>query len=223
MKKNSAFLMMVILLFSCSNKLEIDGLWVVENVKVSDRNMTPNGRWMRFNSDSTQQSGNGWHQHSVGTWRFPPKTKELEVINTNGYEDTYEPFIVSFSNDTMIWKRTEDSHEVTVILSKTNEMPQTYADQLLGLWDLEKAMENGNDITTKYDSDQKRYLFFRWDKRFVIRHTPDGTVTGVYNVNGHQPEMTWIFDDRNKERLSWKFDVSDEKLSIVSITPDGHQ
>lgn len=223
MVKKSVFFLLALLLFSCNNSSKINGLWTVQNVIVGERSMTPNGRWMRFNADSTQQSGNGWYQHSVGTWQFSPQTNELEVFNSNGYEDPYEPFKVSFSNDTMIWKRMEEGREVRVILSRASELPQTYGDQLLGLWDLEESQHNGEITTNEEDPNQKRYIFFRWDKRFVIQHTPEGTVTGVCNVNGHQPEMTWIFDDSNKERIAWKFDVSDEKLMLKSISPDGNR
>ena len=221
MIRNTVLSVLAILLFSCNYSPSIEGLWVVNNVKVGERNMTPNGRWMRFNADSTQQSGNGWYRHSVGTWQFSPQTNELKIVNTNGYEDTFEPFIVSFSNDTMIWKRTEDGRNVVVILSRTNELPQTYGDKLLGIWDLEESQHNGENITNEEAPNQKRHIFFRWDKRFVIQHAPEGSVTGVYNVNGHQPEMTWIFDDRNKERIAWKFNVSDDKLLLKSISPDG--
>jgi hypothetical protein len=37
---------------------------------MGNNEMTPIARWMRFNKDSTQTSGNGWLQHSEGSWVF---------------------------------------------------------------------------------------------------------------------------------------------------------
>ncbi len=76
MNKNILFFLIVIILLyqSCANKSNIEGLWVVKLVKVVNQGMTPNARWTRFNSDSTQQSGNGWFQHSYGTWKFNEKS-----------------------------------------------------------------------------------------------------------------------------------------------------
>lgn len=60
-------LLILLSLPACEGKPSIDGLWLVKSVKVGGDEMTPNGRWMRFNTDSTQESGNGWFQHSVGS------------------------------------------------------------------------------------------------------------------------------------------------------------
>ena len=69
--RNLLVLAFVFLFTSCNNKLEekvkIDGLWLVTKVKVGIKERTPISRWMKFNKDSTQTSGNGWLQHSVGT------------------------------------------------------------------------------------------------------------------------------------------------------------
>ena len=68
-------ILVTFLLTSCKNEQTqkenaILGLWVVKKVKMGDQEMTPIARWMRFNKDSTQTSGNGWLQHSEGSWVF---------------------------------------------------------------------------------------------------------------------------------------------------------
>ena len=45
--------------------------------------MTPNARWMRFNPDFTQESGNGWFQHSLGSWSLNSIKGELSIVNDN--------------------------------------------------------------------------------------------------------------------------------------------
>lgn len=105
-------LLTCLLMVSCEKSNRIEGLWVVEEVAVGEQEMTPNARWMRFNADSTQQSGNGWLQHSYGTWSMNEKTGELSVENVNGLDDPYGAFDVSVGKDTMFWSRQEEGQQV---------------------------------------------------------------------------------------------------------------
>ena len=77
------------------NKSTIEGLWIVKLVKVGEEEMTPNARWTRFNSDLTQESGNGRFQHSYGTWKLNTKSKELTIKNLNGLKDLNAPFKIT--------------------------------------------------------------------------------------------------------------------------------
>ncbi len=72
-------LTVIVLLFGCENKPAIEGLWIVTSVMVGKEKMTPNARWARFNSDFSQESGNGRFQHSYGTWSLNSKSKELTI------------------------------------------------------------------------------------------------------------------------------------------------
>lgn len=195
------------------NKPEITGLWVVEEVKVGEEQMTPNARWMRFNEDSTQQSGNGWLQHSIGTYSYSLTDSTLTITNTNGYEDIYAPFKVSFKDNNMLWKRVEDGANVTVILKKTNKLPQAYGDVLLGVWDLEKITENGKDVTPLYDEEQKNYLYMRWDGKFIVNNSTAGRTRGIYNVHAHKPEVELIVSINDTlQRERWQFEATDSTL-----------
>ena len=214
---NSISLIMILLLFSCTKTKSIEGLWVVESVVVGNKEMTPNARWMRFNSDLTQQSGNGWFQHSIGTWSFETKLKELSIKNTNGLIDKNEPFKVSFENNKMAWKRIEEGQNLVVNLKKTNKLPKTYGDQLLGLWKLKES--NGNGIFFDESIQNNEYLFFRWDKRFLI-NSSKGRIRGVYNVHGHKPEIELIpYNDKIK-RSFWKVDYNEDRISLNLLNSD---
>ena len=76
---------------ACQAQSPITGLWVVQGVMIGDEERTPNARWMRFHADFTQQSGNGWLQHSVGTWTLDPATQDLSITNTTGLLDPMRP------------------------------------------------------------------------------------------------------------------------------------
>ena len=153
-------------LSSCEKSPSIEGLWIVKSVTIGDEEMTPDARWMRFNSDLTQESGNGWLQHSVGNWKLDTETNSLTIVNKNGIDDPNEPFKITLSNNEMIWQRTEEGQNVIIKLETTLRLPSTSGDKLLGLWKLEKAVGKGSYFSTSNVNDD--YLFFRWDKRFII-------------------------------------------------------
>lgn len=101
-------LMIIFTFFSCEKKSTIEGLWIVKSVVIGQKEMTPNARWIRFNSDHSQESGNGKFQHSYGTWKLNLESNELSIENLNGLDDLNEPFVTSISKNEMIWERTEE-------------------------------------------------------------------------------------------------------------------
>ncbi|WP_442265839.1 hypothetical protein ACSIGC_16315 [Tenacibaculum sp. ZS6-P6] len=218
MKTKIIILLTITLSFSnCKKDKTVKGFWIVKSVMVGDEIMTPNSRWMKFNSDFTQQSGNGWFQHSIGTWNFNQNSQELSIKNTNGLTDQNEPFKVSFDTNKMIWKRIEEGQNVKVTLEKTNQLPKTYGDKLLGLWKLEKS--NGNGIFFDESVQNNEYLFLRWDKRFLI-NSSNGRIRGIYNVHGHKPEIQFIpYNDKIK-RSFWKVEYNDKQISLRLLNSD---
>lgn len=221
MKNKLKYLILILFLTfaSCKKDPAIEGLWVVKKVKVGEEEMTPNGRWTRFNADNTQESGNGWLQHSHGTWNFNQKTGELSITNANGINDPYEPFVVILSQDGMTWKRTEDGHAVEVLLKRSDRLPETYADQLLGLWQLEEANGRGPYFEGSESPEKAGYVFFRWDKRFVIG-TGNGRINGVYNVHGHKPEVELIPYGDQYSRDFWKIQFNEKSITLELLNSD---
>ncbi|UOB16789.1 hypothetical protein [Abyssalbus ytuae] len=213
-------LLALFLVFSYSYVNEMEGLWVIEKVKIGGEEITPVGRWVRINKDFTQQSGNGWYQHSVGTWHYNTHSDELTFENINGYADNYEPFKVKIKNNKMYWSREEEGENVEVILKRSDFLPQSHIDKIMGVWDLTRATENGVDITLQLDPASKRYIYYRWDKRFVAQNTPGGPLSGIYNINGHKPEMDMIFDGENCKREKWSFKIEQDSLILTSIASE---
>ncbi|SNR32363.1 hypothetical protein SAMN06265371_101264 [Lutibacter agarilyticus] len=218
MNKNYLLVLLgITFLFSCENNPTIEGLWIVKSVTVGEEEMTPNGRWMRFNSDFTQESGNGWFQHSTGEWSLEPDNHELTVINENGLDDLNEPFKVKMSNNEMIWERMEEGLIVIVKLERIIQLPTTSGDKLLGLWKLDESVGTDNYFSTSMGTND--YLFFRWDKRFVIG-TENGKVHGVYNVHGHKPEVELIPYGEQFERDFWIIDFDENTLKLKLLNTD---
>jgi hypothetical protein len=208
-----------LLVCSCNNKSRIDGLWTVKLVKVGDQEVTPNARWTRFNSDSTQESGNGWFQHSIGTWNYNNKTDKLMIHNVNGLKDSFGSYAVSYENDLMYWRRIEEGMKVEVILEKSEHLPQTYGDKLLGLWKLEEISGDGKYFKESDNRKKSGYLFLRWDKRFVLG-TEKGRINGFYNVNGHRPELEIIPYGEKINREFWKVNFEENRIKLKLLNSD---
>ena len=218
-KINLLLIMCLIMVISCSEKPSLEGLWVVESVKVGEDEMTPNARWMRFNADFTQESGNGWFQHSVGTWELNPETNTLTMKIANGLHDPNEPFQIVLMEEEMTWTRTEEGAQISVLLKRAKKLPKTFADDLLGLWKLDKAKGQGKYFQISDSSMSNEYLFFRWDKRFVIG-AENGRINGVYNVHGHKPEVELIPYGDQFDRDFWKIDFDENSITLKLLNTD---
>ncbi len=218
-KKHLLPLIAILFLISCENKPTIEGLWMVKSVAVGDEENTPNARWTRFNSDLTQESGNGRFQHSYGTWKLNPKTNELSIENTNGLKDLNEPFVVTLNQDQMTWSRTEEGQQLKVTLVRSSQLPETYGDKIMGLWKLEEAIGNGNYFKQSDATKTNDYLLFRWDKRFVIG-TQEGKINGVYNVHGHKPEVELIPYGDQVKRDFWKIKYDENSITLKLLNTD---
>jgi hypothetical protein len=212
-------LIIIISFFSCNKTTTIEGLWVVKSVVVGDEEMTPNARWTRFNSDLTQESGNGRFQHSYGTWKLNQNSNELFIENTNGLDDINEPFVISINENEMIWERTEEGQIIKVILERSSQLPETYGDKILGLWKLEKAIGNGSYFKESDKIEINDYIFFRWDKRFVIESEKD-RVNGVYNVHGHKPEVELIPYGGKVKRDFWRIQFEENQITLKLLNSD---
>lgn len=220
MKITSLFLLMIMVtFFSCEKKPTIEGLWIVKSVVVGEEEMTPNARWTRFNSDQTQESGNGRFQHSYGTWELNLESNELFIENSNGLDDLNEPFVMSISHNEMIWERTEEGQNIKVILVRSSHLPETYGDKILGLWKLDKAISNGNYFEESDKKEINDYIFFRWDKRFVIE-SEKGRINGVYNVHGHKPEVELIPYGDQVKREFWEIQFEENQITLKLLNTD---
>ena len=212
----TTFFLLLITICSCSEDQGLNGLWMVDKVEVGEESMTPVRRWMEFRADKTQRSGNGWRQHSIGTWEFDSENKTLAVVNTNGYEDNNGPFSVQLEKDKMYWTRSEEGQPIKVSLSRIDELPASPGDQLLGVWDLTEVKVNDTLATAEYDPNEKRYFFIRWDRNFNIHHSPEGRLSGSYRVMGHRSEIELSLFGSDCKREYWDFEVDDKTLTLIS-------
>ena len=188
---------------------DVTGLWQVEEVKVGDEKMTPVARWMRFNEDGTQESGNGWLKHSEGTYTYNSEKSTLKTVNTNGLADANPAFDVAFQKGLMIWNRMEDGQNVEVRLKSIETLPTSPANQLLGLWEINQSEGNTTD-------QGKGTFFIRWDNMFVYTHSSGEKKYGVYKCHGHKNEIELIYYGDDCRREWWNFTHEDDRLRNVN-------
>jgi len=219
-------ILVTFLLTSCKNEQTqkenaILGLWVVKKVKMGDQEMTPIARWMKFNADSTQTSGNGWLQHSVGSWYYKIDSKLLKVENFNGVVDEFnDPFKVNFSNKNMIWKRKEGDFDVTITLEKINEIPTSEANKLYGLWKLDTIFENGKEISDSLNPSKKAMLFLRWDNTYELRNYPRGELYGIFKTHAHRHQIDMVSYSKIPKFQFYEFKFDGNNLLLNSTNSD---
>ncbi|QGY42198.1 hypothetical protein GM418_00560 [Maribellus comscasis] len=194
------------------------GFWEIKEVTVGNEFMTPIARWTRINQDGTYQSGNGWQQNSEGTWDYDNKSNSFLPKETNGIEDSYGAFKVSFSGKEMIWQRKEDAMTVTVTLTPIKKLPKSTADEIKGLWDLTDALLNSRSVKDKFDPDDIYYVFIRWDRIYIERSPEGKRSTGYWYINAHRPEITFISHTAGQNPESWQIEVNDLELKLKGIS-----
>lgn len=193
--------------------LPVDGFWLVTKVMVGSREITPVARWARL-ADGKHTTGNGWLQHSFGTYSYDKAKSELLLITANEPKDEFGPFKVTRNGPLMTWSRVEDDEPVVVELKPISEMPMSPSDEAKGLWVLEKATKNGEDITRTFDRDKKHYLFVRWDHQFDRQTNAQERISGYWFVNAHQPQMTLIPEGGHLPEERWMIFVEGQKMTM---------
>jgi hypothetical protein len=182
--------------------------------------MTPVAKWFKVNKDNTYQTGNGWLQNGFGTWTYDQKSQAFLSKETlgAGIEDEAGAFTVRFKEEEMLWEREEEGMSVLVTLHKITQLPLSPADQLVGLWDLAKVTKDGQQVTSTFDPENKYYLFIRWDRVFLERSPKNEHNYGLWHINGHKPEITFIRKDMNRADEVWHITIDGTELSMRGIS-----
>ena len=219
MKSNQIISFFILfLIFSISNAQPVIGFWKVKNVQVGEFELTPMAKWTKINSDGTYQSGNGWLQNMEGKWTFDSKIMKYLPISSFGIKDEFGAFSVSFKNNSMKWQREENGDTVVVLLEKITKLPKSPADQIKGLWELKEVVKPDELDTSTVDSEEIRYIFLKWDRRYWARKFNSKQRFGYWHVNGHKPELTLIDDEKGRPKERWNILVTNNELTMVGIS-----
>ena len=182
-----------------NNTIKIDdfvGLWLIEKVEVGTEQMTPDAKWIRLKKDSKQLSGNGWRQHTIGTWSLDSSKESISLVSMNGLKDPYGPFKVeNISSSHMKWQRTEEEQIVTVHLKRIDDLPISNADKILGSWQAQSENNHPN-------------LYFRPDQIVLSINQMGDRKFGTYKMHAHRNEVQIIFYGEKCEIENWNIDFT---------------
>ena len=224
MKQLLTIFLVLSLVISCESKKNNDsivGLWEVTKVAMGDQEMTPVAKWIRFNDDFTQESGNGWVQHSVGNWTLDPTTNQLRVNNTNGMEDKI-PFEVNLTGNSMMWKRIEFGEEVVVSLNRIDQIPTAEANKLLGGWKFQSIVVDGKDVSDSLNPNNKAMLYLAWDHAYRLRNYPEGEKFGIYRTHGHMQriEMMLNYNSKDMKMQAYFYEFDGDTLTFKATNKE---
>ena len=207
--------------------LPVEGFWLVTKVTVGARELTPVGRWFKLSADGKQVSGNGWLQHSFGTYKFDKKKSELIFNTANEPEDefgafkvvrekvpTSKPQAAGLLSPVMTWSRKEEGEMVFVELKAINELPMAPPDQAKGLWVLTAAANRELDVTKTYDPDHKHFLFIRWDHQYVRQINAHERISGYWFFDEFRPSLKLISENREQQDETWNVTIDGNKLTL---------
>jgi hypothetical protein len=193
--------------------IPVDGFWLVTKVTVGTKELTPVARWFKMEKGK-QVSGNGWTQHSFGTYKFDQKKSEVMFITANEPDDEFGAFKVERKGPLMTWSRTEEGEAVVVELKPITELPMSPSDEAKGLWVLESAVEREINITKQYDPDRKHFLFIRWDRQYVRQINAHERISGYWFFDAHRPEITFISENREQQDEKWLITIEGQKMTM---------
>jgi len=194
--------LIIFLFFVFSSEAQFTGLWQVEKVTVGNNAMTPVAKWFLFTDDLKSYSGNGGIQNSKGTYSFDKKKSEFLFYDSSGIADEFGPFTVEFYPSKMTWTRSENGENVEVFLLQTDEKPEAPWDKITGNWLLA--------------SDESKSIYFFWDGGYRARNGLLGeNQFGIWQINGHRPELKLASDQGDKNDSSWDIFFEDGKMIWV--------
>jgi hypothetical protein len=147
---------------------------------------------------------------------FLNENNQLSVKNTNGLIDKSGPFNIKFENGSMIWNRTEDGENVSVILERAEIIPKSEGNRLMGLWKIETISINDKSVTSTLNPDDKATLFLRSDNTYVFENYPQGKTYGIYKVYAHKPEIQMVNYGDKPQFQFYQFSIDKNNLILKS-------
>jgi hypothetical protein len=196
----------------------LQGLWLVQEVSIGDQIVTPQERWFRYDGNGKFTSGNGWLQHSSGTYTYEESDSSFLPVEDYGTEDPYGAFKLWFEGETMIWKRYEDDMLVMVKLNRTDALPRSLQDELKGRWQLDSVIFAERDLPDQKSGEPSEQLFLRWDREYRVFVQNQSTKRGYWHLHSRRPELTLI--SRSEEDTFKVFEVLQEGESLIMKNKD---
>lgn len=182
------------------------GLWLVEKVQLGDQMMTPQARWTELRSDGTYYSGNGWLRNDQGSYEIDAANQTIDPTS-DGMPKEFGAFTYALTDSSMYWQRLEYGDSVHVYWSRITELPKGPMDQLVGFWE---------ETISSDTISRKEQIFFRWDRVFIHSGTPYGTLSGVWHIHAHRPELRLLYNGDSIREERWGYQMQGDSLVLHS-------
>jgi hypothetical protein len=226
-KKRNLLLIAIILatLVSCKKEGEpeyqnkIDGLWIVKALKINNEDFTINKKWLRFGADSTQTSGNGWQQHTVGSWSYQKDSNMLTIKNDNNFNDFLEyknPFKVTIDENSMTLQGIDRGKDVTIVLERSTKLPTTEANKLVGLWKFNAIFVDDKEVSDSLNPTKKGMIYLGWENDYILYNYPEGEKYGIFKTHSMRNQIDLINSSRTPAYQYYKFSLEDDQLVLKS-------
>lgn len=203
-------LSIVLLFFTYTATAQIEGLWEVKKVMVGDQLLTPTAKWFDLKANKQVESGNGGITNLEGSWDLTGEI--LTFKNAQGVTDPYGSFTIGVQNKDMTWSRKEDGRMVTINLSKSDQKPKAPWDKIVGYWVLEKVLRGTEDVTAYYNTDNDRFIFIRWDRRFNSNYVGEkkDDHRGFWHIESHSPYLRLFSGKGDLYDTNWDISFNDQ-------------
>lgn len=179
-------ILLLLLLFSMSVSAQsILGSWEVALVQADERSMTPQAKWITFETEG-YFGGNGFLQNSAGIYHWDKAARTIRMEDSLGFPDPNPAFDISWSGDTMYWQREEEGMAIKVTLVPMTKKPLRPADHIIGVWATE-------------DSESLAYIRFGWTQTYEMRYRDGRESRGVWRCHPHRNELVLLPWNREEE------------------------
>lgn len=226
MKSNVILIVLIFtIIISCSEKQQIDnhqvinGLWLVKEVKINDQDMTPIADWIRFNADSTQTSGTGWLQHTIGSWSYQNDAKILTIknnISSNGSINYEDFFNVTFDKNLIVLQRKNEGKGLSITLEKADKLPTLEANKLFGLWKFNSILIDNIEVSDSLNPTKNAMLDLRPENGYTLYNYPKGERYGIFKAHYGKQQLEMVNYSRSPKFQFYKFTIDGNKLLLNS-------
>jgi hypothetical protein len=228
--KSKMFLIAMVFatLLSCNtavnteNQKQIFGLWKVKIMKINNEDFTLPNRWIQFNVDSSQASGNGWLQSSVGTWTYQKDLNLLTVQDVEGLINSSDanfytaPFKVELTKNVMTLKYKNEEKDVIVVLERINKLPTSESNKLFGLWKFESIYIDNKEVSDSLNPEKKAMLSLNWENTYTLYNYPQGEKYGVFKTQGYRNQLEMINYSVSPQFQFYDFNLEGDILVLKS-------
>lgn len=226
--KSNVFLIVLIftIIISCNKKQQIDnqeyinGLWLVKEVKINDQDMTPIADWIQFNADSTQTSGTGWLQHSVGLWKYKKASEILSITyenGSNGFITFDTSYHVKFNKNTMTLHAKSEDKITSITLERGNKLPTLEANKLIGIWKFDSIVINNKEVSDSLNPSKRAMLHLRPENGYTLYNYPLGEKYGIFKAHFGRKQLEMVgYTSLSPKFQFYDFNVEGKNLLLKS-------